>query len=195
MPHLSFIHLQDDIDAGFVFSEAALEAWTPYPNTEQVQASETKSTTLPRLPRISVEKSLRTMTVAGGVDPAYSDAGDTATFDISITNIGNTRLNQVVLTDDMLGDSITCDHDFSAIADGFLPSSHAEGFSITCEATKHLTPDDVDAGFISGAAEVSGSTIETPKLRHPRPVKEIQFQLLTRLDLHSVFSNVLGICF
>lgn len=160
LPHFSFCSPQDDVDAGFVFSETALGAWTPSPNSEQVEAQATDNTTLPRMPRISVEKNMRAMSVADGVDPTYSDAGDTATFDISITNIGNTRLSQVVLTDDMLGDSITCDHDVSGTADGFLPSSHVEGVPIVCEAVLHLTPDDVDAGFISGAAEVSGSTIE-----------------------------------
>lgn len=160
-PFLSSIPPQDDIDAGFVVSETTLEAWTPSPSAEILEAEASDYTALPRLPGISVEITLRTMTKADGINPTYSDAGDTATFDIHITNTGNTRLNQVVLFDDMFGDSITCDHDFSGTASGFLPSSHADGFPIVCEAVMHLTYDDVDAGFISGAADVSGLTVET----------------------------------
>lgn len=152
-----------------MFSETTLEAWTPSPDSESVGAEETDTTTLPRLPSILVEKTLRTITEADGVDPTYSDAGDAATFDIHITNTGNTRLNEVVLTDDMFGDGIACDHDFSGAASGFLPSSHADGHPVVCEGVMRLTSVDVDAGFISGAAEASGLTTETLTCRYSRP--------------------------
>lgn len=103
---------------------------------------------------MSVEKTMRSITTTDGIDPTYSDAGDTATFDISITNTGDTRLNQVLLTDEMFGDNIICDYDFSGSASGFLPSSHPDGHPISCEARTRLTHANVDAGSISGTAKV-----------------------------------------
>lgn len=145
---------QDDVDAGFVFSEAAVEAWSPSPDSTSVDEKETGTFTLPGRSIISVEKAMRNITNTDGIDPTYSDAGDTVTFDISITNTGDTRLNQVLLTDEMFGDNITCDYDFFGEDSGFLPSSHPDGHPIMCEAQTRLTHADVDTGSISGTAKV-----------------------------------------
>ncbi|CAM9789547.1 unnamed protein product, partial [Ectocarpus sp. 6 AP-2014] len=146
---------QDDVDAGFVFSESAVEAWSPSPDSTSVDEKETDTFPLPGRSVISVEKTMRSITNTDGIDPTYSDAGDTATFDISIINTGDTRLNQVLLTDEMFGDSITCDYDFSGTASGFLPSSHPDGHPIMCEAQTRLTHANVDTGSISGMAKVT----------------------------------------
>lgn len=111
-----------------------------------------------QLPRILVQKSLTVLTTADGINPTYSDAGDRAVFNITITNTGNTRLNQVLLTDESCGHNIVCDRNFSDAASGFLPSSHPDGHPIVCEGTTYLTSDDVDRGSISGMAEVSLGT-------------------------------------
>lgn len=111
---------------------------------------------------MSVEKTLRSITVTGGIDRTRSDAGDTAAFDISITNTGNTRLNQVSLTDDMFGDNITCDYNFNDTTSVLLPSAHPDGAAISCEASMDLTSVDIDAGFIAGASEVSRSSSKAP---------------------------------
>lgn len=92
------------------------------------------------------------VTTENGIHPAYSDAGDTAFFKISLTNTGNTRLSQVVvvLLDDTFGDTIIpCDREI-------LPTSQQPGgHPILCEASKVLSPADVDAGILTGTAKVS----------------------------------------
>lgn len=140
---------------GFVSSEVVGEGRTPSPDSTTIGAQQNDTTILPGQSSISVEKALRSITVAGGIDLTYSDAGDTAIFDITITNTGNTRLGQLLLTDDMFGDTIPCDHDLLDMTNGLLPSSHPDGGSISCEASMNLTSVDIDAGFITGTAEVS----------------------------------------
>ncbi|CAN0512031.1 unnamed protein product, partial [Scytosiphon promiscuus] len=83
---------QDDIDNGLVSSEFIAEGRTPAPDSTITGATDDNTTILPRFSSISIEKKLRSITTAGGIDLARIDAGDTAVFDISITNTGNTRL-------------------------------------------------------------------------------------------------------
>ncbi|CAM9230892.1 unnamed protein product [Scytosiphon promiscuus] len=159
-----YVVTQDDIDNGFVSSEVIAEGRTPAPDSTITGATDDDTTILPRFSSISIEKKLRSITTAGGIDLARIDAGDTAVFDISITNTGNTRLGQLLLTDDMFGDTITCDQDVLDTAGDLLPLSHPDGESISCEASMNLTFADIDAGFITGTAEVtsvspSGGTI------------------------------------
>lgn len=156
----SLLPRKDDVDAGFVFSGAEVNARTLSSNYMPIRAKANESTALPRNPEIFLEKSLRAITVAAGIDPTYSDAGDTATFDIYITNTGNTRLNEVVLTDGMFNDGITCDYRFNGTTSGFLPL-HPDGHRIACEAVTHLTSADVDTGYIASTAEVSMSTTDS----------------------------------
>lgn len=163
---------KDDVDAGFIFSEARVGAWTTSPNSIAVGAKANDSTPLPQKPGILLEKSLRAITKAAGIDPTYSDAGDTATFHIFITNTGNTRLSKVVLTDVMFGENITCDHDFSGARSDFLPL-RPDGHPIVCEAVAYLTSVDVNTGYITSTAEVSGSTIDTSQCVYVRVVSSV----------------------
>lgn len=96
------------------------------------------------------------VTTENGIHPEYSDAGDTAFFEISVENLGNVRLSQVfVLLDDAFGDTLECDRNYSSPSSGFLPSSSPGGHPILCEASKVVSFADVEAGIITGAAEVS----------------------------------------
>lgn len=145
---------QDEIDTGVVLSEATVEGWTLAPVPIAVKAEENDTTILPQKTEILVEIGVKTITKTDGIDPEHSDAGDTVTFDVNITNTGNTRLNQVVLTDE----SITCNYDFSDAASGFLPL-HPDGHQIACQASIQLSNVDVDAGSITGMAEVCWSKL------------------------------------
>lgn len=153
--YVSFVPLRkDDVDAGFVFSEATIKAWTTSPNPTRVGSKVDVSTSLIQEPMIRLEKRLIAITKEAGFDPTYSDKGDTATFDIHINNTGNTRLIEVVLVDDMFDEgSIMCNHDVAGTSSGLLPLLPDE--SIVCDAAIQLTFIDLDGGHIAGTAEVT----------------------------------------
>lgn len=159
---------QDDIDAGFVFSNATVKGWSPFPGLEVIRADKINTVSLPQQPSIFVDKSLNMITTTDGIDLDYSDPGDAAYFNITVTNTGNTRLSQVEMSDDMFDDEIACDHDFSGAKSNFLPGSHPDSLPILCEAKTYLTPDDVDAGFIKGTTKVSQSSAVCLRTRHLR---------------------------
>lgn len=195
---LSLPPRKDDVDAGIVFSEAKVKAWTTSPNSIEVEAKGSGSTPLHQKPEILLEKHFREITKAAGIHPTYSDAGDTATFDIYITNTGNTRLNRVVLTDDMFGESITCDDDFSGTISGFLPL-RPSGHRIVCEAVALLTSVDVDTGYINSTAEVSWSTTDASQRMYmffpPSALELDVIVFLDRTDVVWAFASSSMQCF
>ncbi len=128
-----------------------------------MRAAENDTTILPQKPVILVEIGLKKITKTDGINLDYSDANDTLTFDVTITNTGNTRLHEVELTND----SIACDHDLSGMASGLLPLNPNGGLS--CEASTRLASVDVDTGYIIGMAEASWSTVTLLHERTPPP--------------------------
>lgn len=153
------LHTQDDIDAGSVESEATISGVSLSPSLVLISSTASDVTKLPRQHSISVEKTLRSITSAQGLNTGYSDAGDSGTFDIVVTNTGNTVLSTVKLTDDTFRDGmVTCDHDFSATTSRFLPAAHPDGVSIVCEGKVYLTSSHVDRG-ITGTAKVRLSRV------------------------------------
>lgn len=157
---------QDDIDAGSIISDATLKGWSPSPGSKIMITEASDTTYLPWHASIIVEIVVVTVTTAGGINPTYSDSGDTATFDITITNTGNTRLSQVRLTDGIFGTSITCDHDISARMSEFLPALH---HPIVCQTTVMLTTADIDTGSISITAKVRGYKQTSPNAVYTPP--------------------------
>lgn len=140
-----------------MFSQATITGRSPSPDSEIVSAEATDTTNLTQKPSILVETAVSVVTTAAGINAAYSDAGDTVSFEIIVMNTGNTRLSKVILTGDKFGDDISCDHDFSGASSGFLPWLHPEGHAIVCEATLYLTSMDVDNSVISGTTKVRRS--------------------------------------
>lgn len=118
-----------------------------------MRTSENDTTILPQKPVILMKIGLKAITKTEGIDPDYSDANDMVTFDVIITNTGNTRLHEVQLTND----SIKCDHELSGTTSGFL-SLNPNGI-LACEASTRLTSVDVDTGSIIGTAEASWSAM------------------------------------
>lgn len=148
--------LQGDIDAGLVASNATITAVSPFPDSVPIESEAGDTTYIPRDSSILIKKTMRVMTTANGLDTELSDAGDWATFDIVVTNTGNTALSKVVVTDDMSDDGSTaCNYDFSSSTSTFLPIVNPDGIAIECKATLNLTSEDIDVGELSGTAKVS----------------------------------------
>lgn len=93
----------------------------------------------------------------------YTDEGDWATFNITVSNTGNTRLSEVLITDTIFQNgSLHCDQDFSAATSEFLPAHDPDGAAIMCQGIVSLTKSQVDAGGLSGTAKVGCWVYQSP---------------------------------
>ncbi|CAN0062389.1 unnamed protein product, partial [Laminaria digitata] len=150
---------QEDIDTGSVSNSATVKGWCPPPGSVEVTGQDGDIVDLPQKMEILVNRTLESISTIGGLNSAVSDEGDVARFKVTITNIGNTALSAVVLTDtaavvaaDVGG--IHCDQDFSAASSNFLPDSHPSGAAIVCTVDTLLTGSHIDAGGFKGTSKV-----------------------------------------
>lgn len=147
--------LQEDIDEGFVYTAVTLEGWSPSPGSVIFTTQDSEAIALPTTMGISLERVLLGISETEGLDSTYSDEGDSATFQVIITNTGNTMLSSVVLTDTIVdAEAFDCDQDVTAIDSEFLPNSHPSGAPLVCIVTVPLTATYVDAGGFMGTSEV-----------------------------------------
>lgn len=83
-----------------------------------------------------------------------SDVGETITYNFTLTNTGNTTITNVVLTDPMLGGTIT-------LASGDINSNNQLDINETWSysASYTITQSDIDNGSVSNQATVTGTSI------------------------------------
>lgn len=159
------LSLQEDIDEGYVHTTATLQGWSPSPGSVKLTTQDAEAIALPKQMGISLERTLVGITESEGLHSAYSDEGDSATFQVIITNTGNTVLNSVVLTDTIVGaEALDCDQDVTTIDSEFLPNSHPFGAPLVCLITVPLTAIYVDAGGFNGTSEVGYAVIPNSQL-------------------------------
>lgn len=155
-PKRRVVLLQADIDSGTVLNYATLDGWSPAPGSVRVTAREADLVALPRQERVSVVRMLESVTTSQGLNKDYSDQGDSATFKVTVSNTGNTKLRAVRVTDSMFDpEDLDCDHNFSSHTSGFMPASDQDGTVIVCRGTILLASSQVDEGGIHGTAKVS----------------------------------------
>ncbi len=151
---------QDDIDAGqytnFVTGTATDSQGTDVPET-----GNTVTSTVSAHPSYTLVKS-----ITGG--SSYSAVGDLLSYDIAVTNTGNTTLNNLFVSDTK-----------AVISSGNPIVSLAPGTTVTLTASHSVTQDDIDAGeytnFVTGTATDSqgttvtdtGNTVTSTVTAHP----------------------------
>ena len=140
----NYLVTQADIDAGQVDNCALIEASTP--SGTPVDDEDCTTVDEPQDPSIEVIKT--------AITPEVTE-GDTATFEITVTNTGNVTLDDVIVEDVLSPD---CDRTFGAI---FTP-----GDTISYECTI----DDVTADFVN-VAQASGTPPQTG-VEPPVPVTD-----------------------
>ena len=131
---------QADIDAGQVLNTAQASATNAM--SVVITADDSATVPVPQLPAIAVEK---TGLLALGPDNKAT-VGDLVTYTFTLTNIGNTTLNDVRLVDPLPGMNITF-----AEFDGFAPGA-TQAFT----GTYPITQIDIDAGKVENQATASG---------------------------------------
>jgi uncharacterized repeat protein (TIGR01451 family) len=137
---------QADIDAGQVLNTATASATTV--TNALVAVDDSATVAVPKAPAITVEK---IGALALGPDNEAS-VGDLITYTLTLTNTGNTTLNDVTLTDPLPGINIT-----------FTPfDNFAPGADQTFTGTYAITQVDIDAGKVENQASVSGLPANAP---------------------------------
>ena len=142
---VSYTLTQADADAGTVRNTASVTAQSAQgPATDDAEANVTIAATN----SISLAKVPSTVVDVDG-DTAVG-AGDTVDYTFTVTNNGTTTLRDAVITDAMLGGTVTCP-ELSAVA-------LAPGQSVSCTPiTYTLTQDDIDGGQVHNEASVTAN--------------------------------------
>lgn len=133
---LEYAITQDDVEAGEVANEASVQAATA--SGTPVTDSATISIGLTRSPRLDLEKSSE-----GGI--FYE--GELATFSFTLTNTGNVTLENLSLTDHVLGETV-----------GFSVSTLTPGSWATASIGYTVTAADAAAGLFSNDATAEAWT-------------------------------------
>ncbi len=145
----SYVVTQADIDAGDVMNTASVGA--NLPNGDPVPTvSDTAVVTGVANPELDIFKSaLRT---------SFDTAGDILAYEITVSNIGNVTISNVVV-DDPLIPSLSCPTDVLA------PNA-----SFVCTGSYTVTQADIDAGQVDNVASADG----TPSVGSLDPVSAVR---------------------
>lgn len=144
-------YCQADIDAGEISDEASVVSSSPAPSPSDVTAVASRTTTLPRQPRVEIVKSITDVTAASGYDPLLTDAGDTFTYLITVSNTGNTWLSDVAVSDPMLdnGGGLGCGSTYAGNSSRFAP-----GGTFDCTVVLTLEQVHIDQRCVDSTANV-----------------------------------------
>ncbi len=146
-----YIILPADVTAGFVENTAEVDSNDPA--VPGILVEDTSDPTVQPLGGAAVQlfKTISAVTIAAGANPAITDAGDTITYAFTVNNTGNTALENIVVTDPLLG-AVTC-----------AATTLAVGASTTCTAADYtILAADVTAGFVENSAEVDANDPAVP---------------------------------
>ncbi len=125
-------------------------------------------------PALSVDKRATT--------PTYVNAGDILTFDIDVTNTGNTTITAINVSDPD-ADTLSCP------GGGAVIPTLAPTQTVTCTATMTVIPADVVAGSITNTTSVTGTD---PASNPVGPVTDTETVFRTAADLVTIKSLASG---
>jgi len=149
--NVTYVVVQTDADAGSVVNTGTADSDQTQPVTDVIAVP------LPQGPGLAVAKVL-----TGNADEDGSgtvSVGDTLTYTVTGSNIGNTTLTNVVVSDDLSGQSTTC-------------ASVAPGATCVLTVTYVVVQTDADAGSVvnTGTADSDQTPPVTDVVTVPVPV-------------------------
>ncbi len=139
---------EDDIINGSVVNEATATGTTPDPENPDVpdEPGTDKQPTDEKNPHLTIAKEASS-TPANG--EAYA-LGEEITWDVTVTNDGNLTITDIVVKDELTGDTWEIE-------------SLAPGESETFEASYTVTETDLEAGSVVNEAEIESGTSPDPE--------------------------------
>ncbi|PHN97370.1 hypothetical protein CSC81_09820 [Tenacibaculum discolor] len=153
----SYTITQTNIDNGFVNNQATVTGTSISGNNvsdlsdnDSILEDDQTQTTLCQSDGIAL---IKTATFNDEDTDGCSDIGETITYNFTLTNTGNTSITNVVLTDPMLGGTIT-------LASGDTDSDNQLDSNETWNYTSNyaITQADINNGSISNQATVTGTS-------------------------------------
>ncbi|PKA83670.1 putative repeat protein (TIGR01451 family)/gliding motility-associated-like protein [Ulvibacter sp. MAR_2010_11] len=154
----TYVVTQDDVDAGQITNQATVNGLAMNPaNTPVSDLSGSTTTTddatvivICQTPDIAIVKT--NDQIPGQNNCVDLSEGDTVTYTFTVTNEGNLSIDNVVVTDPLVGLSVIAGPTGDTGADGILGLTEVWTYT----ATYVVTQDDVDAGQITNQATVNG---------------------------------------
>ena len=141
---------QGDIDLGSVTNTASVEGQAP-DTTVVNDDSDDPDTAIPDDPTVTIVDQTPELTLVKFAEPAadgdYDSLDEVITYTLTVINSGTVTLTDVVVTD------------VNADAGSILPAliaTMAPGESVTVMASHTITQTDLDTGFVTNQAEVTG---------------------------------------
>ena len=131
---------QADLDRGSILNTASVAGQTPQgAPVEPVRTTETVD--VDQRPALTATKTADRAT--------YSAVDQEINYTITITNTGNVGLDDVAVSDPLLGDALTCTP--------AIGTRLAAGASLACSGSHAITQADLDAGSLTNVVEATGT--------------------------------------
>jgi len=160
---VDYILTQNDIDNAIAggadsVSNTATASGTP-PTVNGVPAApvtspgSTAMTSVESAPAIEIIKTViaGSITTAEGANNTITDVGDTISYNLAISNTGNSLLSQIVVTDG-IADSVTC----PVSNDETIASIPVGSPAVNCVAVYTLNQENLNLGSVTNEASVIG---------------------------------------
>ncbi|RTY88865.1 gliding motility-associated C-terminal domain-containing protein [Flavobacterium sp. RSP15] len=136
---------QSDVDAGQVTNSALATGQDPRGNAVRDVSGTTMTNDTPTVTPVASSPSIAL--VKTGIVSGTGRVGDVITYTFAVTNTGNTTLTNIVITDPMVGLTIS-NNPIATLAPGASNS--------TVKGTYTITQSDVDAGQVTNSALATG---------------------------------------
>ncbi|HYH48806.1 MAG TPA: hypothetical protein VEG38_04590 [Acidimicrobiia bacterium] len=133
----SYTVKQADLDAGEIVNQASVTGLAPGGREISAVSNQHVLSGAPR-PELAIVKA--------GSSPFYDEPDDSIDYSFTVTNTGNQTLNDVAVTDPLLGGTVCS-----------VPSL-APGTDTSCSGTHRITAADLDAGRVVNRAAAVGTS-------------------------------------
>ena len=152
-----YVVTEADILAGEVVNVATATGVDPEGEEPEVIPGEEENPTVDPNPSMTIEKTLTNLPAKG-----YFTVGETAEFDIIVSNNGNLTLTNVTVTEELEGATILSGEGYSVNGNAAVIATLIPGATVVVKATYTVTEDDLGKEIFNSVT-VSGEGPEDPE--------------------------------
>ena len=166
----SYVVRQDDVDNGNLKNIALVEGEGPDGNNPESQRPEKDVPTDKKDPQMTADKSV---TNQGTAEDGKFKVGETAEFEIAVTNQGNVTLKNVTVTENLKNAIIDEDSANYTVANNVATiASILPGKTIIVKARYVVAQEDIDRGTLNNIATVTAPGIDPKTPSEPVPMED-----------------------
>ena len=142
----SYTVTQDDVDNAADITNTAIIPGDG--NSPDVPSDPVPTPVVPKSPDFSITK---TLTNSGTADNGAFNAGETATFDITVTNTGNCTLDSLKVVDNLSGATILNGDGYTVVDNTAVIDTLAIGSTVTVKASYTIAESDLGTSLANTA--------------------------------------------